>query len=191
MVVFILSALWWRRIRGLWKLWPPDVKVWLIGKDSDVGKDWRQEEKGTTEDEMVGWHHRLNGHEFEYTPGVGDGQGILACCSPWGSKESDTTDRLNWININRPLDFAIMINGVNHFHGITHRCSQLGTSLQSPQEESKFLRLMTFLISPEFAAVPDTQQSPKTIAKWALSQPLWAITALVGQVTGMSWRKNC
>ena len=77
-------------------LWPPDAKNWLTGKDLDAGKDWRQEEKGTTEDEMVGWHHWLNGHEFEQTPGVGDGQGGLVCCSPWGRKESDTTERLNW-----------------------------------------------------------------------------------------------
>ena len=67
-------------------LWPPDAKNWLIGKDPDAGKDWRQEEKGTTEDEMVGWHHWLDGHEFEEAPGVGDGQGSLACCSPWGSQ---------------------------------------------------------------------------------------------------------
>ena len=66
-----------------------------LEKNPDAGKDWRQEEKGTTEDEMVGWHHRLNGHEFEQAPGVGDGQGSLACCSPWGRKESDTTERLN------------------------------------------------------------------------------------------------
>ena len=77
-------------------LWPPDAKNWLIGKDLDAGKDWRQEEKGMTEDDMVGWHHRLNGHEFEYTPGVGDGQWVLACCSPWGCKESDMTKQLNW-----------------------------------------------------------------------------------------------
>ena len=77
-------------------LWPPDVKKLLIGKDPDAGKDWRQEEKGTTEDEMVGWHHRLNGHGFEWTLGVGDGQGGLVCYSPWGCKESDTTERLNW-----------------------------------------------------------------------------------------------
>ena len=78
-------------------LWPPDAKNWLIGKDLDAGKDWRQEKKGTTEDEMAGWHHRLNGHEFEKSPGVGDGQGSLACCSPWGRKESDTTvTELNW-----------------------------------------------------------------------------------------------
>ena len=77
-------------------LWPPDAKSWLIWKDSDAGKDWRQEEKGTTEDEMVGWHHRLNGHEFEQALGVGDGQGGLVCCSLWGHKESDMTEQLNW-----------------------------------------------------------------------------------------------
>ena len=77
-------------------LWPPDAKNWLIWKDPDAGKDWGQEEKGTTEDEMVGWHHQLNGHRFGYTLGVGDGQGGLACCGSWGHKESDTTVWLNW-----------------------------------------------------------------------------------------------
>ena len=74
-------------------LWPPDAKNWLIGKDPDAGKDWRWEKKGMTEDEMVGWHHRLDGHKFEQAPGVGDGQGSLACCS---RKELDTTEWLNW-----------------------------------------------------------------------------------------------
>ena len=78
-------------------LWPPDVKSWLIGKDPDAGKDWGQKEKGTTEDEMVGGHHRLNGHGFGWTLGVGDRRGGLACCSSWGYKESDTTERLNWL----------------------------------------------------------------------------------------------
>ena len=77
-------------------LWPPDAKSWLIGKDSDAGRDWGQEEKGTTGDEMAGWHHWLNEHEFEWTPGVGDRQGGLACCNSWGRKESDTTEQLNW-----------------------------------------------------------------------------------------------
>ena len=72
---------------------------WLIGKDPDIGTDWRQEEKGMTEDEMIGWHHRLNGHEFEWTLGVGDGQGSLVCCSPGGRKESDTTERLYWTEL--------------------------------------------------------------------------------------------
>ena len=75
-------------------LWPPDMKNWLIGKDADAGKDWRQQEKGMTEDEMVGWHHWLSGHEFEQAPGDSEGQGSLACCSPWGCKESDT----EWLN---------------------------------------------------------------------------------------------
>ena len=75
---------------------PPNGKNWLTGKDLDAGKDWRREEKGTTEDEMVGWHHRLNGQEFEQALGVGDGQGGLACYSPWGCKESDTAERLTW-----------------------------------------------------------------------------------------------
>ena len=77
-------------------LWPPDVKNWLIGKDPDAGKDWRQEEKGMTEDEMVGWHHQLDGLEFEQAPEAGDGQGSLVRPSPWGHKELDTTERLNW-----------------------------------------------------------------------------------------------
>ena len=77
-------------------LWPPDAKSWLIWKDPDTGRDWGQEEKGMTEDEIVGWHQWLNGHEFKWTWGVGDGQGGLACCSPWGRKESDMTEWLNW-----------------------------------------------------------------------------------------------
>ena len=78
--------------------WSPDAKNWLAGKDPNAGKDWRQE-KRTTEDEMAGWHHWLDGHEFEQAPGVGDGQGGLACCSPWAHKESDTTEQLNWTDI--------------------------------------------------------------------------------------------
>ena len=81
-------------------LWPPYVKSWLIGKDSDAARDWGQDEKGTTEDEMAGWHHRLDGHKFEWTPGDGDGQGGLACCDSWGRKESDITERLNWTELN-------------------------------------------------------------------------------------------
>ena len=80
-------------------LWPPDVKSWLVRKDPDAEKDWRWKEKWTIEDEMVGWHHRLNGHEFEYSPGVGDGQGGLACCSPLGRKELDTTEQQNWTEL--------------------------------------------------------------------------------------------
>ena len=78
-------------------LWPPHAKSWLLGKDSDTGRDWGQEKKGATEDEMAGWHHGLDGRESEWTPGVGDGQGGLACCDSWGRKGSDTTERLNWM----------------------------------------------------------------------------------------------
>jgi len=76
-------------------LWPPHAKSWCTGKDSDAGRDWGQE-KGMTEDEMAGWHHRLDGREFEWTPGIVDGQGGLACFDSWGRKESDTTERLIW-----------------------------------------------------------------------------------------------
>ena len=80
-------------------LWPPHAKSWLTGKDSDAGRDWWQEEKRMTEDEMAGWHHWLDGHESEWIPGVGDGQGGLACCDFGGRKESDTTERLNWTEV--------------------------------------------------------------------------------------------
>ena len=80
-------------------LWAPHAKSWLIGKDSDAGRDWGQEEKGTTEDEMAGWHHGLDGHESQWTPGVGDGQGVLACCDSWVGKKSDTTERLIWFDL--------------------------------------------------------------------------------------------
>ena len=81
-------------------LWPLDAKSWLIGKDSDAGRDWGQEEKEMTEDEMAGWHHRLDGREFEWTLGDGDGQGGLACCNSWGRRESDMNERLNWTELN-------------------------------------------------------------------------------------------
>ena len=84
-------------------LWPPHAKSWLIGKDSDARRDWGQEEKGMTEDEMAGWHHGLNGCESEWTPGDGDGQGGLACCDSCGRKESDTTERLNWTELNKVI----------------------------------------------------------------------------------------
>ena len=84
-------------------LWPPDAKSWLIWKDPDAGKDWGWEKKGTTEDEMVGWHHQLNGHGFGWTLGVGDGQGGLGCCSSWSCKESDMTEQLNWTELSKTL----------------------------------------------------------------------------------------
>ena len=87
---------------------PPDAKSWIIWKDPDAGKGWGPEEKGTTEDEMVGWHHWLNGHGFGWTPGIGDGQGGLTCYGSWGRKESDTTERLNWTELNRLVPACLL-----------------------------------------------------------------------------------
>ena len=84
-------------------LWPPHVKSWLIGKDSDAGRDWGQEEKGTTEDEMAGWYHQLDGREFEWTLEAGDGQRGLACCGSWGRKELDKTEQLIWTELIRTI----------------------------------------------------------------------------------------
>ena len=89
-------------------LWPPHVKSWLIGKDCDAGRDWGQEEKGTTEDEMARWQHRLNGHEFGWTLGVGDAQGGLACCNSWCRKELDTTEWLDWTELKGKTETGIM-----------------------------------------------------------------------------------
>ena len=97
-------------------VWPPHVKSWLIGKDSDAGRDWGQEEKGMTEDETAGWHHRLDEQEFGWTLEVGDGQGGLACCDSWGLKESDTTERLNWTELREgngyPLQYSCLENSM-------------------------------------------------------------------------------
>ena len=84
-------------------LWPTHAKSWLIGKDPNAGRDWGQEEKGTTEDEMAGCHHRLDGRESEWTLGVGDGQGGLVCCDSWDRKELDMTEQLNWTDSNLHL----------------------------------------------------------------------------------------
>ena len=88
-------------------LWTPDKKSWLIRKDADSGKDWRQGEKGTIEDELVGWHHWFNGHEFEQASGDGEGQECLACCSPWGHEESNMTEQLNKA-FNSKRDFKLI-----------------------------------------------------------------------------------
>ena len=98
-------------------LWPPDVKSWLIGKDPDAVKDLRWEEKGMTEDEMIVWHSWLNGYEPEQTPGVSGGHGGLACCSPWGHKESDMTEQLNWLTewMNGLVVFTTFFNLIQNF----------------------------------------------------------------------------
>ena len=90
-------------------LWPPDANSWLIGKDPDAGKGWKQEVKGPTEDEMVGWHHRFNGHELEQTQWDGEGQGNLACCSPWGCKELDMTCYWTTTECDGDMDYSILL----------------------------------------------------------------------------------
>ena len=100
-------------------LWTPHAKSWLIGKDPDAGRDWGHAEKGTTEDEMAGWHHWLDGHEFEWTPGVGDGQGGLACCNSWGPKESDTTEWLNWTEL---IHIYVKLNNFAIYLKLTQYC---------------------------------------------------------------------
>ena len=107
-------------------LQPPDVKDWFIGKHPDAGKDWRREEKGMTEDEMVGWHHQLGGHEFEQAPGIGAGQGSLACSSPWGFKESNATEWLSWTELT-PVRMGIIKNSINN--KCWSRCWERGTLL--------------------------------------------------------------
>ena len=101
-------------------LWPPHPKSWLIGKDSEAGRGWGQEEKGTTEDEMAGWHHWLDGRESEWTLGVGDGQGGPACCDSWCRKESDTTEQLNWLTDQFYLQNLIQIQSLSTFHPLHH-----------------------------------------------------------------------
>ena len=105
-------------------LWPPDVMNWLIWKDPNAGKDWRREEKGTTEDKMVGWLYWLDGQEFEQALGVDEGLGSLVCCSPWGHKESDMTGQLNWLNKYAPINLEVMEETlwfrINSYHHLYH-----------------------------------------------------------------------
>ena len=114
-------------------LWSPDENNWLIWKDSDAGKDWGQEEKRMTEDEMVGWHHWLNGHGFGWTPGIGDGQGGLACCNSWGGKKLDKTERLNWTELrNKVIQFHCQNETASYRLGyLFPRKAAWGTSWQS------------------------------------------------------------
>ena len=129
-------------------LWPPDAKSWLVGKDPDAGRDWWQEEKGTTEDEMAGWHHWLDGREFEWTLGVGDGQGGLACCDSWGHKESDTTEQLNWTDTSSFIGISL-----NYWFSCGFQIQNEKDAPPKPVspmllpylEENKFLRVLLFL----------------------------------------------
>ena len=118
-------------------LWPPHAKSRLIGKDPDAGRDWGQE-KGTIEDQMAGWHHRLNGHEFEKAPGVGDGQGSLTCGSPWGRKESDTTEWLNWTErLHETIISQWVAKSVTFIIHYTHTHTHTHTNISLERKDSK------------------------------------------------------
>ena len=147
-------------------LWPPHAKSWLIGKDSDAGRDWGQEEKGATGDEMAGWHHQLDGREFEWTPGVGDGQGGLVCCDSWGRKESDTTERLNWTELVSKLDLTAA-----HTHTHPHQFRQV-TDLEG--------RLVRSSQVPEWICDPKTRCSCRLLTAPGLR--------MAGRGTGPSFR---
>ena len=135
-------------------LWPQDAKSWLIGKDPDAGKDWGQEEKGMTEDEMAGWHDWLDGHEFEWTHGVGNGQGGLACCDSWGRKKSDKTEQLNWTELNwnqwwegngNPLQYRCLENSLERgaWWAAIHGVAQNRTWLKWLSSSSKPMIMWT------------------------------------------------
>ena len=110
-------------------LWPTHEKSWLIGKDCDAGRDWGQEEKGMTEDEMAGCHHWLDGHESEWTPGVGDGQGGLACCDSWGRKELDTTEPLNLTELNMSHQISLVSPAIIYQHASGFVTAHLGAKI--------------------------------------------------------------
>ena len=152
--------------------WPPDGKSWLTGKDRDAGKDWSQEEKGMTEDEMAGWHHWLNGHGFGWTPGVCDGQGGLACCSSWGLKESDTTEQLNWTEVYKdytkyPMIFTYNKQGIKihvHYHfmdisEIKNLCGLCKLNCKKP-------RKTTLSVPKELNAEVEKQIHVQITTKW-------------------------
>ena len=136
---------------------------WLIGKDSDARRDWGQEEKGTTEDEMAGWHHRLDGHEFEWTPGVGDGQGGLACCDSWGHRESDTTERLNWTE--EFINNGVLVSGVQQKDSVIyHTCISILFQILFPVRflqniKQSYLYCLVFLTFSIIVAILGSRQT--------------------------------
>ena len=117
--------------------WPPYAKSWLIGKDSDAGRDWGWEEKGTTEDEMAGWHHWLDGRESEWTPGVGDGQGGLVCCDSWGRQELDMTEWLNWTESTEQPSKTVIITLILQMTTETQRVKSPASSNPSDKGRAK------------------------------------------------------
>ena len=144
-------------------LCPPDAKSWLFWKDPDAGKDWRREEKGTTEDEMVGWHHRLDGHEFEYAPGVGNGQGTLECCSPWGHKESGMTEWLNWLTDRDSKAIRLCLGDSMKYH------TREGILIRYPYQRTVNLRHQkSFLSTPSDVRVPLRLSGINGVSGWCM-----------------------
>ena len=146
-------------------LWPPHVKSWLIGEDFDAGRDWGQEEKGTTKDEMAGWHHWPDGRESEWTAGVGDGQGGLACCNSWGRKELDTTERLNWTKLLVSLIFSmisqVFISLISAFIFISFAYFEFNLPIFLVLEiEAEIINLRSFFFSDNFSAMNFSQVLP-------------------------------
>ena len=131
-------------------LWPPHVKSWLIGKDPDAGRYWGQEEKGTTKDEMAGWHHWLNAHEFGWTLGVGDGQGGLACYDSWGHIELDMTERLNWTDLMEAFGEVLSINvpWSQEFSGVRSSLVFSGFGLKPPASHFESYSYSSLKTSP-------------------------------------------
>ena len=150
-------------------LWPPDVKSWLIGKYPDAGKDWGQEEMGTMEDEMVGWYHRLNGHGFGWTLGIGDGQEGLACYASWGRKESDTTEWLNWIERNRGgFVRFVQIGCWEHRSGRIKDAYRSLEVLDTEGRAQPFLhRRQGWLVGEELLKHPDGEWMPPESSDWS------------------------
>ena len=157
---------------------PPHAKSWLIGKDSDAGRDWGQEEKVTTEDEMAGWHHWLDRCESEWTPGVGDGQGGLACCDSWGRKESDTTEQLNWTeDLTWPF-VTIYLTSLIHLLKSSHRSLSSVESIavvfipkNSPSDFS-WVRLSLLWLSRSLSSFLDPTGSSPSLMRTSLATPL-------------------
>ena len=145
-------------------LWPPDGKSWLIWKDPDAGKDWRQE-KGMTEDEIVGWHHWLDGHEFEQALGGGDGQGSLVCCSPWGLKESNMTEGLNWTEETRP---SFQDHTWEKMGNTSGRMCHLIRALDFSTQQREFLAEGT-VGSKQYKAILETSCWPQVALAWAVA----------------------
>ena len=161
-------------------LWPPHAKSWLIEKDFDAGRDWGQEEKGTTEDEMAGWHHWLDGHEFEWTPGDGDGQGCLACCNSWGRKESGTTEQLNWTELNKVLFYFLsrlfssiqscsLVDTTDWFLNIT--CNLVTISKQNNSIRYRLVKGRNH----------ENRLAQNSVGKTDSWDPIWQLTKMAGQ----------